>query len=205
MRRCCDYSGRRGGEWATRQDGRSRAAPLRSKISYKKSSHSPTIAFAMVCLTRVLIVVSLLAASAPVYAESEPISLKIFGRPMLGSTGMCTMGWSAESIKKLEKQQEFQKTLSYWCKQNRRAIMPKFRRVFKDHPVSYKVSFEGKSDTGLLRPTAHFSIEAENAAMEILKKELPFTTPPTDLPYSRGLLIRFTSTEMTVALASRKF
>lgn len=83
--------------------------------------------------------------------------------------------------------------------------MPKFRQVFKDHPVSYIVSFEGKSDTGLLRPTAHFSAEAENAVMEILKKELPFTTPPTDLPYRRGLLIRFTSTEMTVALASRKF
>lgn len=179
--------------------------PLECKISYKKSSRLRRISDAMVLLNSVLIGVLLLAASAPVHAETEPISLKIFGRPMLGSTGLCTMGWSAESIKKLEKQQERQKTLSYWCKQNRRTIMPKFRQVFKDHPVSYTVSFEGKSDTGLLRPTAHFSVEAENAAMEILKKELPFTTPPTHLPYSRGLLIRFTSTEMTVALASRKF
>ncbi|OPZ90419.1 MAG: hypothetical protein BWY75_00735 [bacterium ADurb.Bin425] len=115
------------------------------------------------------------------------------------------MGWSAESIKKLEKQQERQRTLSYWCKQNRRAINPKYRQLFKDHPVSYTISFEGKSDTGLLRPTAHFSEKAENAAMEILKKELPFTTPPTDLPYRRGVLIRFTSKGMTIALAPRKF
>lgn len=181
-----------------------RKRPYASKISYKKSSRLRTIA-AMFFLSRVLIGVLLLAANTPVYAESEPISLKIFGRQMIGSTGVCVLGWSAESIKKLEKQQERQRTLGFWCKQNRRTIMPKFRQFFKDHPVSYTVSFEGKSDTGLLRPTAHFSVEAENAAMEILKKELPFTTPPTDLPYSRGLLIRFTSTEMTVALASRKF
>ncbi len=159
----------------------------------------------MVYLSRALIVAFLLAANAPVNAESEPISLKIFGRPGLGSTGLCTMGWSAESIKKLEKQQERQRTLSYWCKQNRRAINPKYRQLFKDHPVSYTISFEGKSDTGLLRPTAHFSEKAENAAMEILKKELPFTTPPTDLPYRRGVLIRFTSKGMTIALAPRKF
>ena len=164
-----------------------------------------TIVFAMVVLIRVLSVVFLLVTSAPVHGESEPISLKIFGRPMLGSTGLCTMGWSAESIKKLEKQHENQKTLSYWCKHSRTAISPKYSRLFKDHPVSYTVSFQGKSDTGVLQPMAHFSTEAEIAAMKILSKALPLTTPPTDLPYRRGLLIRFSSSGMTVALASRKF
>lgn len=150
------------------------------------------IAIAAICLMSI----------SPVYAESEIFSLKTFGRPTLGSTGFCTLGRSAKSIKKFDQQQRSRRTINFWCKQNEAAIGQKYRQLFKDHPVSYIVSFKGKSDIGVFRPTAKFSKEAEVAALELLKKELPFTTPPTDLPYLRGILIRFSSSRMTVALAS---
>ncbi len=159
----------------------------------------------MMCFARFLLIFSMALASAPANGEQEPACLKIFGRPTVEGNGTCTMGCSVESIKKLERQQASRRTITYWCKQNITAISPKYRPRLRDHPVSYIGTFQGKSENGTLHPTARFPEDARNAALEILSKTPPLTTPPTDEPYRRGLLIRFTSLKMTVALAPKKF
>jgi hypothetical protein len=137
-------------------------------------------------------------------AAEAPIRLKVFGRPRLGDTQICVMGWSADAIKKLKDQQERTKTVSFWCKENSIPLGAKYRRVFKNNPVSYKVTFDGKSDMGTLHLMSPATEQAENMALEIFREAPLLTTPETDLPYRSGILIKFTSLGVRVTLASKR-
>lgn len=132
--------------------------------------------------------------------------MKVFGRPGLGTgTTICTMGGTAESRKKLLRLEERRRSLDYWCECNSQGISPKHKALFKNEPVSFTVTFDGKSDFGTLHPTSCVSSEASRVAQEILQKYFPITTPPNDLPYRRGLLIRLSSSLLSVKLAPEKF
>jgi hypothetical protein len=87
----------------------------------------------------------------------------------------------------------YEETLAFWCKKNDFGIPPRFRQLFNDEPVSYIVTFENNGDIATLHPTGKFSDKANEAVLEIFKKGPLFSRPPTDLPYHRGLLIRFGS------------
>ena len=152
-----------------------------------------------------LIICSVAMAPRTQAADENPIRLKVLGRQSLVGTQLCTgLGSNAEAMKKYSKLQEKRNSLSYWLS-GKTAVNPKFHKLFKNDPVSYIVTFDGKSDTGTLRLAQHASPEAQCAALLSLRRILPLSSPPNDLPYQRGLLIRFDSTGMTIHLAPRPF
>lgn len=148
----------------------------------------------------------LLMAASPALADvQEPLYMQVFGRQRFTGEGFCHMGMTAEALKKEERKKARQRTLEYWCKENSSLnTSSRYCKIFKNEPVTYKVTFEGKSDFGTLHPTSRVSDEANKAALEMLKYALPMTTPPSDSPYRRGLLLRLTSTGLTVRLAPEK-
>lgn len=63
------------------------------------------------------------------------------------------------------------------------------------------VTFKGKSDVGFLRLSRGGSEAANKEALKIILGMSPFTEPPDDVVYRRGLFFRFTSRRVEIGLA----
>jgi hypothetical protein len=137
-------------------------------------------------------------------AEADLLRFKLIASPHTGPVGICTMGWSADAIKKFDREQARYSTLSSWCKRNSWPISEKYHKLFKSHPVSYIATFDEGKETGVLHPTSRILPEANKAALAVLKAHTPFSYPPSELPFRKGLLIRLSSSGLTLGLAPHR-
>src|SRR5450432_3626292 len=94
----------------------------------------------------ILAVTYLAIAQSAQAADGTPIKLKIFGQPR-SRVGGCTMGASTETMKKLKRKDEKENSLTYWLSA-KTPVSPEDQKLFKNDPVSYIVTFEGKNDIG---------------------------------------------------------
>ncbi len=116
------------------------------------------------------------------------------------------MGISAEGWRKLKKKEMNEKTMKYWLSSNTRLIDRRFSKPFDNEYVIYRVTFANKDDPGQLELLKPGSAAANQAAAQLLQQYSPLlTNPPNELPFKKGLLIKFTKRKMTVKLASARF
>jgi hypothetical protein len=161
------------------------------------------------------------SGSSALAADESSMRLKFFGRPtfesLYGKTFRCPgppmtaaeiqqrlKTEKLELAKERERQHE-QNTLKYWFAANYRPLSEQDKSLFEHEAVSCRVTFDEGSDIGTVRLSQCGSDAANKAALEIIQRLVPFTTPPNDMPYRRGLLIRFSQSKMTVQLGPRPF
>jgi hypothetical protein len=148
-----------------------------------------------------LVATMLLWTTSTMAADQDSMYMKVFGAPVLGvmiSQHFSTM----EQLKKFNREQTRKQTLSYWLGGGK-PFGPSGSDVFKDGAVSFKITFADHSDFGTAKMVQRSSNAANKEALRRLRRMLPLSTPPSNLPYQRGLIIRFSRIGCTIHLASK--
>ena len=144
----------------------------------------------------------------------SPVRMKVFGARFLRlqklRTG-CTMGMSLRERKKREQKMKRliakENSISNWLsKFNSKALKnQKDRRLFKNEPVSYFITFDGRSNIGSFELLNKCSKKTYDKSIHVLRSRFPIFAPPDDLPYTRGLIVRIDSKGARLRIAPENF